>query len=629
MLLFSACALCATLAMAPTPSPSPSSIPEITHVYTTDRSDETLKNATRTTYVVTRDQIVRNGYRTIGEALQDLPGVEIAPYGALGSNVNYSIRGSNSAQVLVLVDGLPAPGALSNSVELGNLPTTGVERIEVVEGGGSTLYGTGAIGGIINIITQRSAQPSATLAAGSFGERRLQLDTDRIQISRVLATNDFGLPGSAVRPDSDYASSAIHVNEAGRLGAFDVALRAGLESDHSGTPGFFGFESPTSRQDDVNADANLTATRKGAQSETALQFGGTRQQIRFACDAAADANCFQPQPSLSTEGRLDVSARNAVSGANEQLLYGVDVSRGTVRSDSGGSMLAASGATISVNALAQAAAYIQQKIQAGWGNVYYGMRAERDGSLGGELSPSAGVLVHLSSEASLKANVATAFRAPNASELYFPGYGNPTLAPERAKVADLSLTDSHILGGATLGWFTNRTNDLIVATPVSTATAQQCVVDESSFTYEPCNIAHAFIQGLTLDLRTPRFNGFTTAVNVTDLYRAQNVDAQTRLPNEPVITANLRLDYTAPGTSLLDSWGVWMHMAGARGFVDTSQPLFSQPAAYTTVNAYARIRAGRDLLLSVRGYNLGNERYAAVGGFPMPGRSFTFEVATK
>src|SRR6185437_9266697 len=135
--------------------PSPSPLPDIAHVYTTDRSDETIKNATRTTYVVTRDQIARYGYRTVGEALQNVPGVTALPYGPLGSSVNYGIRGSNTAQVLVLVDGLPAPGSLDNSVELGNLPTTGVDRIEVVEGGGSTLYGTGAIGGIINIITDR------------------------------------------------------------------------------------------------------------------------------------------------------------------------------------------------------------------------------------------------------------------------------------------------------------------------------------------------------------------------------------------------------------------------------------------------------------------------------------------
>src|SRR5579884_3408026 len=613
MFLSSACVLCAALAVVPSPSPSPSAtpLPQIAHVFTSDRVDATLKNTARTIYVVTRDQIVRNGYRTVAEALSGVPALEISPFGPAGSSVNFTLRGSTSSEVLVLVDGLPAPGSLDNTVELGNLPTTGVDRIEVVEGGGSTLYGTGAIGGIINIITDRSANASATLAAGSFGERRLEATTEHVQISRYVATNDFALPNGAVRPNSDYASSAIHANGAFRAGGFDVAARAGLESDRVGAPGFYGFESATSRQNDVNGDANLNGVRKGAQSETTVQFGGTRQQITFACDAANDPNCFQPAPSLSTESRLDFSARTAVSGANERLLYGIDLSRGTVRSDSG--------SAVSVNAFAQTAAYVQNTVDARWGSSYYGLRGERDGGLGGEFSPSAGVLLHLSNEAAIKANVATAFRAPNASELYFPGYGNPTLDPERAKVADFTVIDSHLLGGASAGWFVNRTANLIVPTPVSTSAGAHCTVDPSSFTYEPCNVAEAFIEGLTFDVRTPRLHGFTTSLNLTDLYRAQNVDAQTRLPNQPAISANLRLDFTAGSASVLDSWGVWMHTAGASGAVDPAQPLFYQPAAYTTVNAYASLRAGRDLLLSIRGYNLGNERYAAIGGYPMPG----------
>ncbi len=619
MFFFSACALCAAVAVAPSPSPSPSALPDIAHVYTTDRTNETINNATRTTYVVTRDQIARYGSRTVGEALQSVPGVTILPYGPLGASVNYGIRGSSTAQVLVLIDGLPAPGSFDNSVELGNLPVNGIDRIEVVEGGGSTLYGTGAVGGIINVITDRSASASALMAYGSFGERRLQVSTPHVQFSRTLASNTFGLPGGAVRPDSDYASSSLHVNGSRHIGAFDVALRAGLTADHIGAPGFYGFESPSSRENDLNGDANVSAVGKTAQSETTFEFGGTRQQITFACDTTSDANCFEPIPALNTESRLDFSARNVVSGANEQLLYGIDLARGTVRDDAGG--------TVSVNPMAQAAAYVQHKVSTQWGSVYYGVRGERDGALGGEFSPSAGVLVRLSNEASLKANVATAFRAPNASELYFPGYGNASLVPERAKVADVSITDARLLGGASLGWFTNRTNHLIVPTPVKSGST--CVVDPGSFSYEPCNVDHAFIQGLTLDVRTPRFNGFTTSLNVTDLYRAQDVDTATRLPDQPVIAANLRLDYTGGATSVIESWGVWMHAAGARGFVDSAQPLFYQPAAFTTVNAYARIRAGRNLLVSLRGYNLGNERYAAVSGFPMPGRSFVLEVSAK
>lgn len=609
---------------SPSPAPTVTPLPEIAHVFTSDRVDETLNNAARTTYVVTREQITRNGYRTVAEALSGIPAIVMSPLGPIGSNVNYTLRGSSSAQVLVLVDGLPAPGSFSNSVLLGTLPTTGVDRIEVVEGGGSTLYGTGAIGGVINIITQRKGEMGATLRLGSFADRQIEVDTPFVQFTRIVSNNAFALPDGTTRSNVDYQSSAVHGNYDRSFGAFDAAVRAEIESDHLGAPGPQAFLSPSSRESNLNENANLTLTHRSAQAEATVQVGGTQQQIYFACDQANDANCFSG-PSLSTEGRVDFGARNAVRGANSVVVYGIDLARGVVRSDSGGFATP----PISVNAMAQTAAYAQDRIDTSWGTAYAGLRAELDGSLGGEISPSLGTIVRLSKAASLKANAATAFRAPNASELYFPGYGNPSLTAERAKVADLTLVDSQILGGTSFGWFMNRTNDLIVPEPVSVP-GPQCAIDPSSFIFQPCNVGHAFIEGLTLNLRTSSYNGFTTAFNVTDLYRAEDVDTQTRLPNDPVFAANLRLDYTARSTvNLVDSAGVSIRMAGNRGFVDPTLPLFDQPAAFTSVDAYARFRAGRNVLLSLRGYNLGNERYAAVAGYPLPGRSFIVELSTK
>src|SRR5581483_4280633 len=218
------------------PSPSPSPLPEIAHVYTSDRTDETLNNAARTTYVVTRADIARYGYRTVGQALERLPGFEYSPYGPIGSSAQYGVRGNNSAQVLVLIDGLPAPGSFANSVELGTMPVTGVERIELVEGGGSTLYGTGAIGGIINVITDRKAAQGATVRAGSFSDSSYELRSANVQVSRIVAGNAFPLPDGSKRVDSDYQQSAIHGNIAGRIGSFDAVLRAELMSDRGGEP---------------------------------------------------------------------------------------------------------------------------------------------------------------------------------------------------------------------------------------------------------------------------------------------------------------------------------------------------------------------------------------------------------
>ncbi|MGB6062971.1 MAG: TonB-dependent receptor [Candidatus Aquilonibacter sp.] len=600
---------------SPSPSPAPSALPQIAHVVTSDRSDETLRNSVRTTYVVSADEIARNGYRTVADALENIPGVEIANYGPIGTQVDYGIRGTSSAQVLVLVDGQPAPGGLADSVELGTLSTAGVARIEVVEGGGSTLYGTGAIGGIVNVITNGATPANATLRYGTFEDTELHAQGGGFTFDRVVATNNYalppdsigGIPGPTTR-NSPYQGTTARYGFDHALGAIDVSFRASLESDNVGVDGPYPDFSSTSYEDDVNEDGVLTLALRRARSNATLSLDGGRQQIVFDCDMANDPNCYQSTASLDTEVRTGLSLRDVISANNERTIYGVDLSRGTVRGDDGEG-------DISTNALAQSAAYVQQTWTLAHDEFYAGLRGERDGALGGEFSPSIGARLDLSNALTLRANAATAFRAPNASELYFPFYGNPDLVPERAKVGDLTLSDDRVLGGVALGWFDNDTRELIVADPANN--------------YLPENVDHAHMEGLTFNAQTLPRHGISATLNATDLYLAQDLDTQTRLPNDPVFSVNLGLVYRGSARAWLSEAGISERAVGARGAVDPTQPLFYQPAAYSDLTAYTGFRLAPKLLLTIRGYNLGNERYAEVSGYPMPGRTFAVELTAK
>ncbi len=600
---------------SPSPSPAPSLLPQIAHVVTSDRSDETLRNSVRTTYVVSADDIARNGYRTVAGALESIPGVEIANYGPIGTQVDYGIRGSSSAQVLVLIDGQPAPGGLADSVELGTLSTAGVARIEVVEGGGSTLYGTGAIGGIINVITTGATPANATLRYGTFDDTELHAQGAGFTFDRVVAANNYalppdsigGIPGPAAR-NSPYQGTTVRYGFDHALGIIHVSLRTSLESDNVGVDGPYPNFSSTSFEDDVNEGAVLTLALRRPRSTASLSLDGGRQQILFDCDMTVDANCYQSTASLDTEMRSGLSLRDVISASNERTIYGVDLSRGTVRGDDGDG-------DISTNALAQSAAYVQQTWTLPRDEFYAGLRGERDGSLGGEFSPSIGGRFDLTNRLTLRANVASAFRAPNASELYFPFYGNPDLVPERAKVGDLTLSDDRVLGGVAFGWFDNDTRELIVADPANN--------------YLPENVDHAHLEGMTFDAQTLPRHGISATVNATDLYLAQDLDTQTRLPNDPVFSVNLGLVYRGSARAWLSEAGISERAVGARGAVDPTQPLFYQPAAYSDLTAYTGFRLAPKMLLTIRGYNLGNERYAEVSGYPMPGRTFAVELTAK
>ncbi|HET9031168.1 MAG TPA: TonB-dependent receptor [Candidatus Aquilonibacter sp.] len=592
----------AAVVVSPSPSPSASPPPEITHVVTADRSESTLHNTTRTTYVVTAAQIAQRGFRTVGDALADVPGVEIDRYGGIGSNVSYGIRGSSSAQVLVLFDGMPAPGTFANSVQFGTISTAGVRRIEVVEGGGSTLYGTGAIGGIINIITDsQTARANASVLYGTYGDVELHAQGEGFTLDRVVSQNTY-------RTNSDYQSTTARAGFDRKIGRVDAGFRGSLENDHLGAPGPLSFESPTSREGDTNGSGSLIFSMRTAHAFPTLQLGASHQTIAFGCDASgADPNCFLATQAVSTENRVNASFRNTVSARASRLIYGVDLARGIVRADDGNG-------DIVYDALAQSAAYVQNNWALHNGDLYFGVRGERDGSLGGEISPSFGLREELRGGVTFKLNAASAFRAPNASELYFPNYGNPNLAPERAQVGDVSLHFSRALGGVSLGWFTNYTHDLIIADPNNN--------------YAPRNVAQARMQGLTFEARTLPLNGVTFGLNATDLYRAEDLYLQERLPNDPVFTVNGLLEFTGRPTALVAGGGIAVRIAGVREPLDLTEPAFAQSSQYSTSDAFVRLRVAPRALLSLRVNNLGNERYAEVSGYPMPGRSFTVTLST-
>lgn len=182
-------------------------------LYAPFRREGTLRNSTRPAYVINREQIEAQGAKTAQEALKSLPGIlsDGTAGGQLGAISSQFIRGSNSAQVLILLDGRPISDVVFfGGFDLSELTTDAIERIEVVPGGGSTLYGSDAIGGVINIITRiPTAKPEVSLSssAGSFGlnQQGIQARGRSGKLGWVIGYNrteskDFGIAGGVPIP---------------------------------------------------------------------------------------------------------------------------------------------------------------------------------------------------------------------------------------------------------------------------------------------------------------------------------------------------------------------------------------------------------------------------------------------
>jgi vitamin B12 transporter len=594
--------------VTPTPAPQPS---EIVHVTTADRQDEPITWTTRPTYVIDRRQIEAEGARTVADALRLVPGVEIFSYGAFGAQANYGVLGATSEQTLVLLNGFPVAAASSGSIDLGEFSTVGVERIEVVEGGGSTLYGSSAVGGIINIITgHETATPYVALSDGTYGERDGRLEMRfrglGLALERHLAINAYDYPSldgfaAGTRTNAQAAASAGRLDFYSNPGArYTIDAALGADGITIGVPGRLDFLTPHAVQATVQQDAHVTLTRHGEHSALSLSLAGAHQALAYDDpDNGGETDTY--------DGRGQISVREVVGNERGSLVAGIDLSRESALLSLGPSSTPPSASA----ALAQSAAYAQYRDALSRAvALTVGIRGEHDAPQGSVVVPSFGTSVQLGA-ARLSADYAGTFRVPTIDELYFPGFANPALVPERSKNADAALTLP--LGGASASfeWFDRQAVNLIV-------------LDQN---FVPQNVARASLSGFVLSGHTAPLRGIVASLGITDLYRALNETPGrpvTRLDFEPVLTTVLGLEkLLGPGGGV--GFGIDAQVHGPH--FEQGGTTFRDGA--TTVDAYVRMRLARYAIATLRARNLGSERYAPIFGYPAPGRTLELELSTQ
>jgi vitamin B12 transporter len=613
---------------APTPAPSASPLGEIGSVSTSDRRIEPLSNTTHPTYVIDRAAIESAGYRTIGDALANVPGMNIFSFGAFGAQNNYGIRGATSAETLVLQDGMPIATGSSGVVDLGSLSTVGVQRIEVVESGSSTLYGSGATGGVINIITSVAAQPYFRAAAGSFGtwDVAAQAGTGNLAVSyeRHTASNIYDYPalnyagGNAApggtRTNDAAQQTVVRLSYLADLGSgWTARLAGGDNTINIGVPGGLSFLTPLAQQGTNRTDALLDIGHATGAGTLDLTLSAVAQKLLFSdtlADLTGTGTGLGEQNTF--DGRTQASLRYTLTGTHGDLVTGIDLSRETA-------LLTFPPMTPPQAAVGAAESQAAIYAQAGYDpssavRFIFGLRGENDAPHGGVLAPTFGLRLN-AGPARITANVGESFRVPTLIDLFFPGFSNPNLLPERLSNYDATLAFPHFGGGVSLGYFGRDGANLIVLDPT---------------TFVPFNASRVSVNGLQFTIATQPYNHLRVTANLTDLYRAQDTSTGLRLPSTPPIVATLGIERPFDAGRL--AFGAHVHVVGSTSDVPNfgGGPPFADPFdGYTTADAYVRYQVSKYAILSARTSNFTNERYAPIFGYPAPGRTYEIELATR
>lgn len=555
-------------------------------------------------------------YPTLDEALRNVPGVEIRRSGAYGKATSVTIRGANANQVQVLVDGLRVKSPTLGQVDLSDISPDLIERIEVIRGAQSTLYGADAIGGVINIITRKGKggpfQATIQQEVGNYDAL-----VSRATVSGAWKILNYALSASHFESNGQFQNDETDTNAiSARIGAtlpwnstLDFVFR--YNKNDIGVPVKGVFPGPQPIVPIINRNAR-------SQSETTIfslegksrpvEWWETRGRLARYENSAGFQDPVDPGVAFdfATFSQVNVERREAewvnsffigkwsTSSVGLEHRREIGENKGTFR---------AAAETHSVF-FEQQLRFFERLFLTG------GFRIE-DNSVFGTTTTERGSLAFLIKETGtrLRGSAGTGFRAPTFNDLFFPGFGNPDLQPETSLSYDFGvdqkLWNDRIRLGLT--YFQSNFGNLIACcTPIPTAPFGG-----------PFNVGRARSAGIEFTSEVDVLPNLVASLNYT-YTDSENLATDRLLPREPRHRWNIGLTWE-PISKL--SLFTQVHVVSEQ--FEQFGEVYNSGHTRVDIGGTWRIveRMGwlQKLELTARIQNLLNEGYAEVRGFPALG----------
>jgi vitamin B12 transporter len=402
---------------------------------TASRGAETTGETLASVTVITRKDIERQQPQTMLDLLRKQAGVDIATNGGLGTVSSVFLRGAESDQVLVLIDGVRAASTTSGTFAFQQLNPAQIERIEIVRGPRSNLYGSDAIGGVIQIFTRRLNGPNAAMEAGSYDTYRAQAGYgggNRVHYS-INGAYVYSGGFSATNPTSPFFNRDDD-------GYKEVSVTANLNAQLTKRASFAlrGWRS----DGEVEFDQGAIDTQNDT---AALSFDLDTLpdwHQSFGAGYARDNQDTMAVPadfsSAATTNRITLNWQNDIRLADtHQLTAGADY----YRDDGSFNFIDLTGAPNSFDeSINNVGAYIYLRSIFDANDLELGLRYDQHSEFGAHTTGQIALGRQFTGSLRAFASFGTAFKAPTLNELFFPGFGNPNLDPESSRTTELGLT---------------------------------------------------------------------------------------------------------------------------------------------------------------------------------------------
>lgn len=570
-------------------------------VVTASRVRQPLTQSLRHTTVITAADIRASQAADLPTLLRQQAGIEITQTGGMGTQSSLFLRGANSNQTLVLLDGQRIDSATTGATALDQIMLADIERIEIVRGNVSALYGSSAIGGVIQIFTRKGGgQPGGELRAGlgSYGTRTLgggyggQIGATRFHLGLAHRDSDGFSAARAEFIPTPFVFAPADVDRDGyRNTTLTLNMAHALKPGHTvsaqarlsrGRVEYDGAWSNRSEQD-VDALQLVSENRLGEEWTSRLMLAASRDALVSSLDTAAAGR-------VSTRNREFDWLNTLALGSDQSLTLGLGWLDQRVSSD-----MTYMRTRREIGHVA--AGYVGDFGRQG---VQLNLRMDDYSDFGSQTTWLAGYGLEVMRGWHLLASASKAFRAPTFNDLYNTAWGgNPGLRPEKARSWEAGL---QYAGGPWLArvvHFDTRTRDLIVYQwPAGNVNLERAAVDgwelSASGRWAMTELA------LSLTAQDPR-----------------DADSGQRLLRRAKRLGSLTLRHEA---------GPWLVAAevkasGARDDLHATTFSRIRNPGYTVFNISTRYRLSNGLSLAARIDNLFDRNYSLVHGYNTPGRS--------
>lgn len=554
--------------------------------------------------IINRLDIVETGAATLIELLQRRANLDVRATGGPGQSSGVFIRGTNATHTLVLIDGQRIASSTSGAAAFEHISLDLIERIEVVRGPLSALYGSEAIGGVIQIFTRKGAANAvdtparvfASAGAGTFSSRQMDAGVDsRVGDTQILFNASYrrvdapsaSNPASGsftYNPDRDpyENTSAIikltHQLWQGETVSFNAWQSKGKARFDSG-PG----------NDAVN-DQTLTGMQLGSENnftswwKSRLSIGSTGDESRVTSNFSSKFKTTQHQ--TSWQNQLATPAGEMLLGIERRAEKVAATTNYTAKTRTTDSVFGSMSQQLAEQTLSITA------------------RRDKEDQFGSRSTGGVSWSYQLWKDELVYLSAGRAFRAPSFNDLYFPGFSNPLLRPERSESGEF-------------GWRLNRKNFLL-----NLAVFENRIEDLITFdsaTFRPQNVRRARIRGWELGVDTT-WAGIDWRTRVT-AQRPEDADTNKQLRSRAKLLGTLGASKT------LGAWKVGADVtASAVRFDSANEAPSSRMGGYALIGAFARYRINPEWTLEINGNNLSDRKYELARGYNTLGRQLFLNV---